>query len=256
MAWVVLCGALCAETLVLRDGTQVEGKYFGGDSQTIRFVVDGELKTFFVSDVAQLNILPPQPPPEAPPEGAPQEEAEAEPEEQPEAKPQIADNADIPMGTAFIVKMVDPVDSTKDRVGQLYRATLDAPVFVKGKEILPKGLSVGAELMSANRDGSGYPTLAIELTSITLEGQRLPVRTSPAYAEDGEQPKTERGKIARTGGRIGRVLGVGGRIPGTVEDVGSDVENIMADPPDVKAQPGDRLKFTLLGTLHMRARIR
>ena len=49
-----------AETLVLRDGTVLEGKYFGGDSQNIRFIVDGELKTFSLSDVAQLNIVPPQ----------------------------------------------------------------------------------------------------------------------------------------------------------------------------------------------------
>ena len=120
---------------------------------------------------------------------------------------------------------------------------------------MPKGLAASAELMSADRNGSGYPTLAVELTSITLEGQRLTIRTSPAYEAGGERTDNDSEWISRAGGRLGRVFGVGGAIGQTAEQAGTDVEGIMSNPPDIKAEPGERLECTLLGTLHMRATI-
>ena len=60
-ARIVLIGLLAlmlaaADTLTLRDGTVLEGKFFGGSSQEVRFVVGKDLRFFSLNEVAQITV--------------------------------------------------------------------------------------------------------------------------------------------------------------------------------------------------------
>src|SRR5258708_12639041 len=66
-----------ADTLELKDGRVLEGRYLGGTQAVLRFQVDGNIQTFNVNDVVALTFThntgatapPPSdpPPPPAPP---------------------------------------------------------------------------------------------------------------------------------------------------------------------------------------------
>src|SRR5438128_7433635 len=46
-----LAGAAAADTLELRDGRVLQGKYLGGTQATLRFEVNGEVQAFSTNDV-------------------------------------------------------------------------------------------------------------------------------------------------------------------------------------------------------------
>src|ERR1700751_2632901 len=47
-----------ADVLILKDGQAVTGKYQGGDTGGITFLVGGEYRRYSISDVHSLTILP------------------------------------------------------------------------------------------------------------------------------------------------------------------------------------------------------
>src|SRR5260370_4609615 len=76
-------GASAADTLELRDGRVLKGKYLGGTQTVLRFELNGEVQTFSTVDIVALTFtggprssppppappapLPPPPPPAPPP---------------------------------------------------------------------------------------------------------------------------------------------------------------------------------------------
>ncbi len=46
---------------------------------------------------------------------------------------------ELAAGTVLTVRMIDPVDSQVNHVGQTFRASLDEPVSVSGQEVIPRG---------------------------------------------------------------------------------------------------------------------
>src|ERR1700720_4244812 len=63
-----------ADTLELKDGRVLQGRYLGGTQAVLRFEVNGNIQTFSVNDVVALTFTrnsraaaaPPQPPAPAP----------------------------------------------------------------------------------------------------------------------------------------------------------------------------------------------
>ena len=97
-----LASAAAADTLELKDGRVFHGRYLGGTQAMLRFEVNGEVQTFYVSETAALtftgdagatNTPAGAPQPQAPP--APSPDASSAPSLTPEAAP--ADAAPRPI---------------------------------------------------------------------------------------------------------------------------------------------------------------
>ncbi|MGB2672461.1 MAG: hypothetical protein WA621_05720 [Candidatus Acidiferrum sp.] len=89
-----LAGAAAADTLELKDGRVFHGRYLGGTQAVLRFEVNGEVQTFYVSETAALTFTGDAgatstpagaPQPQAPP--APSPDAASAPSPTPEAAP-------------------------------------------------------------------------------------------------------------------------------------------------------------------------
>ena len=97
--------------------------------------------------------------------------------------------ATIPAGTTLTVRTVSLV-SSKDVVGRTFEATIDQDVSVKGKVLLKAGTKAFGRIQSSRAKPRQSAPLSVELTSISVNGRNIAVKTSSVQPESN--PKTAR----------------------------------------------------------------
>src|SRR5580704_4916342 len=110
-------GAAAADTLELKDGRVLKGKYLGGTQVVLRFEISGEVQTFNTNDIVALTFTggPGYSAPMAAPAPV------AAPVAAPAASMASADGyLTIPAGQSLLVRMIDGVDSAKNHVGDIF----------------------------------------------------------------------------------------------------------------------------------------
>lgn len=114
---------------------------------------------------------------------------------------------EVPSGTVITVRMIDSIDSSVNRAGEEFAASLDAPIVVGDKVVIQRGADARVRLNKVASAGhvQGQSQLQLELVSITANGTTYNV-TSGYY----EQKGASRGK--RTAGTIGGAAGLGALI--------------------------------------------
>jgi len=94
---------------------------------------------------------------------------------------------EIPAGTQLNIRLQLALSSASAQVGESFSALLDEPVMVGGRTIVPRGALVTGSVMaakaSADRHDPGY--LRLTLTSISVNGKTIPLRTSSIFAKGG-----------------------------------------------------------------------
>ena len=200
-------GVAAADTLELKDGRVVHGKYVGGTQTVLRFEVNGEVQTFNTTDIVALTFTG--------------RSANAAPAIAPSAMaPTAAPAADlggsitIPAGQSMLVRMIDGVDSAKDQVGQVFHASLETDLTVGNSIVARKGTDVYGRLANAQKSGtfSGKSELQLELTRIVIDGKDYPiVSTDYTLQGKGQGAATAKkvGGIAAAGAIIGAIAGGG-----------------------------------------------
>src|SRR5437899_412171 len=142
---VALAGAAAADTLELKDGRVLQGKFLGGTQAILRFQVDGDVQTFSTNDIVALTFTrgssqPQQMPAPAAPTAPAQPPAPA--------APAVSQNnydsssVTLPAGQSLLVRMIDGVDSSKNHVGDIFHATLETDLNVNGQVVARKGADV------------------------------------------------------------------------------------------------------------------
>src|SRR5256885_9041282 len=76
----------------------------------------------------------------------------------------------VPANTIVTVRTIDSIDSKTNQAGQVFKASLDAPIVVDNKVIVPAGADVYVKLVDAKSAGrvTGRSELGLELVSIAL----------------------------------------------------------------------------------------
>src|SRR5207244_13480709 len=59
----------------------------------------------------------------------------------------------IPVGTTISIRTIDGIDSSVNRTGQSFKASLDAPIMVDGEVVVPRGVDVTLLLAEAKQAG-------------------------------------------------------------------------------------------------------
>src|SRR5713226_3401713 len=87
MAALVFTGIGLTDTLELKDGRVLQGRYLGGTQAVLRFEVNGDVQTFPTTDIVALTFTrgrrrraaepPPPPPPNNPPDNPPNDPPQA-----------------------------------------------------------------------------------------------------------------------------------------------------------------------------------
>jgi hypothetical protein len=213
------CGL--SDTVMFRDGHQVSGAFLGGDSRTIRVAVGDHVDTIPVADVDRIlfgdngqALAPPvlrdrpddrrfaeQAPPPPPPPAARRDDF-----------PPRRDDFDgpvIPSGTVLTIRMVDSVDSERDRVGQTFNASLDEPVLDPGGRILvPRGADVVVKLVDDQQSGKieGRTVLTLDILSLRVDGRQVDVDTT-AITQESASRGTKSGKVIGGTAVLGAIIG-------------------------------------------------
>ncbi len=111
-------------------------------------------------------------------------------------------------GTRLSVRTLDPIDTSKNQLGDTFRATLNSPLVVGDKVVVPEGVQVEgriAELKSAGRF-SGRSELAIELSELIVNGKSYPIETDQFTREGSSRGKATAAKVGG-GAVIGAIIG-------------------------------------------------
>jgi hypothetical protein len=243
---VIVCalvGSAWGDVLELRDGRVIQGQFVGGSPLNIRFRVDGQEQVFATKDVLNIGFSddstdssnasqapqsPAPPPPDAasapqappppepsaanqpppPPPAAPVAAPNAAPDQGPPAQPSPATTRaiTIPAGTSVFVRMIDSVDSSKNKIGDTFHGSLESPLVAGDTVVAPQGADAYGKLTQAKEAGkiSGGAQLTLELTGIRINGNIVPV-DSTDYDVAGK------GRGSQSAQRIG-----GGAVLGTI----------------------------------------
>src|SRR5215469_15733239 len=197
-----------ADTLELKSGKVVQGKYLGGTQHILRFEVNGEVQTYSTNDIVALtftgrspNAAPaPVDAPAPPPAPAPAATAQA-------MAPAAANGMiTIPAGQSVLVRMIDGVDSAKNHVGDVFHASLETDLTVGDAIVARKGADVYGRLAEAAKSGNftGKSELQLELTRLVIDGRDYPIVSSD-YTLQGKGQGSSTAKKVGGGAALGAI---------------------------------------------------
>jgi hypothetical protein len=120
----------------------------------------------------------------------------------------------VPADTVISVVLDQTISSKTARPGDKFSATIESPVEIEGKVVIPKGARADGVVRDAKAAGrfKGGAALALELTSITVAGREHEVQTSSAAMSSkgkGKRTAAMVGGGAAGGAAIGGIAGGG-----------------------------------------------
>ncbi|HXY25738.1 MAG TPA: hypothetical protein VEI73_13875 [Candidatus Acidoferrum sp.] len=120
----------------------------------------------------------------------------------------------VPAGTRILIRMIDSVDSNKDKTGYRFTASLETNLQADDVVVAPRGSIVHGRLAQASSAGrmSGSSQLTLELTDIVINGTAYPLLTDTFELKGKGEGKKTAGKIlggAGLGALIGGIAGGG-----------------------------------------------
>jgi hypothetical protein len=270
-----------ADTLVLKSGERVSGYFEGGSARVIKFRTnDGVLKDYDLLYVQQIQFG--------------EDKTSAAPSAQTSTSPSVAPNSadsrpansaeprllggtervthptssnaaatgwTIPTGTKLVIRMVDSVNSERNKLGDTFIATLDEPLVQNNIEVVPRGADVRGRIANINEAGrvAGAAQLGLELTQLIVNGIPYSLTTSE-YEEVGKSRGGQTAKRAAGGAAIGAVIGAiagggkGAAIGAGVGGGGATAIQVMTKGEKLNIPSETELEFTLRAPLVVAAK--
>ncbi len=158
----------------------------------------------------------------------------------------------VPANTIVTIRTIDSIDSKTNHAGEVFRASLDAPIVVDNRVIVPAGADAYIKLVDAKSAGhiAGRSELGLELSGILFQG-----KTYDVVSSDVKQSGTSRGKqtAERVGGgaALGALIGAiagggkGAAIGAAVGGGAGTGVQVFTHGQQVKIPSETRLDFTL-----------
>jgi len=121
---------------------------------------------------------------------------------------QQSNRVTVPAGTRILIRMVDSVDSSKQKAGYRFTATLEANLQAYDVTVAPRGTTVYGVLAQASSSGKfkGSSQLVLELTDIVINGTAYPLMTTD-YQVKGKGEGGETTKKVLGGAGLGALIG-------------------------------------------------
>jgi hypothetical protein len=204
--------SLSADRVRLRSGKTVEGMFLGGDSKSVRVLLeDGVVSEIPLDQAVAVEFSSRQKPPAV----APASSTSAAPAPAPaRAVATTPKKVTVPAGTTLNVRLTQGIDVDASQSGQSFKAVVDDPVMINGSIVIPRGASATVQAVNVEQSGKmkGSDKITLKLHSIRFGGMVYDVAT--AYVETkgkGEGKKTARkvGGGAGLGAIVGGIAGGG-----------------------------------------------
>jgi hypothetical protein len=158
----------------------------------------------------------------------------------------------VAAGTVVTVRTIDSIDSTRNHSGEEFAATVEAPVVVGDRVVIPQGADARVRLVEARSAGhmTGSSELRLELVGLTVGGNTYPVESSVVQkqgASRGTRTAETVGGGSVLGALIGAIAGRGkGAAIGAAAGAGAGTATEAATHGEqVKVPSETKLDFTL-----------
>jgi len=114
----------------------------------------------------------------------------------------------VPAGTRVLIRTIDPIDSTKNKAGYRFTASLETNLQADDEVIAPRGTTLYGKLAEASSAGrfKGSSELELELTDIVIDGTAYPLLTS-TYEIKGKGEGGNTAKKVLGGAGLGALIG-------------------------------------------------
>jgi hypothetical protein len=148
--------------------------------------------------------------------------------------------------------MIDGIDSSRNKPGEEFAATLDSPIVVGDRVVASRGVDARVRLVNAQSAGhiEGRSELQLELINLTING--VPTPTQSGYYEQhgasrGTRTAETVGGGAVLGALLGGLLGRGrGAAIGSVAGAGAGTAvQVSTKGQQVKVPAETKIDFTL-----------
>ena len=195
---------LSADKVTLRSGKVVDGMFMGGDSKSLRVLLEsGQVSEIPLNEAVRVEFAP-RKAPATPPAAAPA--AAAKPAAA--AAPQVV-TVTVPAGTAVNVRLSQGIDVDSSKAGMTFKAVVDDPVIVGGSTLIPRGASAVLEAIHVEQSGKmkGSDKVTLKLNAIGFGGFVYPVSSSYNQSKG-------KGEGKRTGRKVGGGAGLGAIVGG------------------------------------------
>jgi len=204
-----------ADTLELKDGRVLQGKYLGGTQVMLRFEVNGDVQTFPTHDIVALTFTrnsgypsQPAPRPTSVDPGPPPQAYSAPPSAPAPQSANSGGDVTLAAGQSILVRMIDTVDSSKNKVGEIFHASLETDLYANDVLVARKGTDVYGRLASSDQGGTftGKAELQLELTKLIIDGREFPIISSD-YNVKGKSRGSDSAKKVGGGAVLGAIIG-------------------------------------------------
>jgi hypothetical protein len=207
-----------ADTLQMKDGRVIQGRFLGGTQASVQFETNGKIELYGVDDIISVTFTAAPPAstrspvaaaaPSAPPVPDIPPPAPVAPQAPPPTAAARTNSITVPAGADLLVRMIDSVDSDKNHVGDRFRASLEQDFVVDDIVIAPKGTDVYGRLSEAKEAGhiQGKSQLKLELTEILIRNRLQPIMTGD-YEVSGSSRGSDTAKKVGIGAVAGTVIG-------------------------------------------------
>lgn len=114
----------------------------------------------------------------------------------------------VPAGTRVLIRLVDSIDSTKQKTGYRFTASLETNLQAGDVVVAPRGSTIYGRLANASSAGrmKGSSDLTLELTDIIISGTAYPLLTS-TYEIKGKGEGGNTAKKVVGGAGLGALIG-------------------------------------------------
>ncbi len=114
----------------------------------------------------------------------------------------------IPSGTVFTVRMIDSVDSSRNHAGDEFNATVESPIVVDSRVVVPHGADARVRLVSVASAGrmTGRSALQLELVGLSFGGSTYTVQ-SGYYEQHGASRGKRSAETIGGGAGLGALIG-------------------------------------------------
>ena len=248
---VCLSAAAYADTLVMRNGTRVQGTVVGIAARTITFrSADGVARRYPASQVESLQFF-------------------SADRMNPGSNGNGRNNNDndpynnfngygvleAPAGTEIVVRTVELIDSRSAGVDQTFSSLVEQDVTdASGRVIIPARSSAQLIIRQMSSGGTtGSPEMVLDLQSITVDGRRYQVSTTDLTrnSETGVGANKRTAEAVGGGATLGTIIGAiagggkGAAIGGLIGAAGGAGAQVLTRGHDVRVPAETVLRFRL-----------
>jgi hypothetical protein len=114
----------------------------------------------------------------------------------------------VPAGTRILIRMIDSIDTTKQKTGYRFTASLETNLQADNTVVAARGTTVYGQLAQASSAGrmSGSSQIVLELTDIVINGTAYAMLTS-TYEVKGKGEGSKTAKKVFGGAGLGALIG-------------------------------------------------